>query len=289
MSASVRSFVDVAIVGAGPCGLAAAIAAIRGGLSVAVFDRGCIVNGIASYPTYMTFFSTAERIAIGGVPFLVATDKPTRRDALAYYRGVASMYDVPVRQYETVESMRPVRLDPPAGEPVPTRAAQWLLRSVKRSGEVLETAAHAVIIATGYFGRPNLLQVPGESLPHVRHGYVEGHSAWREPVVIVGGGVIGLCTAYHALRKGFEVTLLERGPEGGDNCSVGNAGMIVPSHFTPLAAPGMISKGLRWMFNPESPFYVRPRVNLDLMRWGWLFYRHSTERHVAASPFWQCA
>jgi thioredoxin reductase (NADPH) len=92
MSASLTTFVDVAIVGAGPCGLAAAIAAIRGGLSVAVFDRGCIVNGIASYPTYMTFFSTAERIAIGGVPFLVATDKPTRRDALAYYRGVASLY-----------------------------------------------------------------------------------------------------------------------------------------------------------------------------------------------------
>ena len=113
-----------------------------------------IVHGIASYPTYMTFFSTAERIAIGGVPFLVATDKPTRRDALAYYRGVASMYDVPVRQYEAVESMRPVHLDPPAGAAAPTRAAQWLLRSVKRSGEVMETAAHAVADdgVTDFFG-----------------------------------------------------------------------------------------------------------------------------------------
>ncbi len=104
-----------------------------------------------------------------------------------------------------------------------------------------------------------------------------------ERVVIVGGGVIGLCSAYYALKRGFPVTVVEREAPGGDNCSMGNAGMIVPSHFTPLAAPGMISKGLRWMFNPESPFYVRPRVNLDLMRWGWLFYRHSTERHVAAS------
>ena len=103
-----------------------------------------------------------------------------------------------------------------------------------------------------------------------------------ERVVIVGGGVIGLCSAYYALKRGFPVTLIERERAGGDNCSMGNAGMIVPSHFTPLAAPGMISKGLRWMGNPESPFYVRPRVNLDLMRWGWLFYRHSTERHVAA-------
>jgi D-amino-acid dehydrogenase len=102
-------------------------------------------------------------------------------------------------------------------------------------------------------------------------------------VVIVGGGVIGLCAAYYSLKRGLAVTLIEREAAGADNCSMGNAGMIVPSHFTPLAAPGMISKGLRWMFNPESPFFVRPRVNLDLMRWGWLFYRHSTERHVAAS------
>ena len=104
-----------------------------------------------------------------------------------------------------------------------------------------------------------------------------------ERVVIVGGGVIGLCAAYYALKRGFPVTLIEREAAGADNCSMGNAGMIVPSHFTPLAAPGMISKGLRWMGNPESPFYVRPRVNLELMRWGWLFYRHSTRRHVAAS------
>lgn len=211
MSTSATTFVDVAIVGAGPCGLAAAIAAIRGGLSVAVFDRGCLVHGIASYPTYMTFFSTAERIAIGGVPFLVATDKPTRRDALAYYRGVASMYDVPVRQYETVESMRPVHLDSPAGAPMPTRAARWLLRSEKRSGEVLETAAHAVIIATGYFGRPNLLQVPGESSPHVRHGYVEGHAAWREPVVIVGGGNSAVDAALDMYRAGAHVTIVHVG------------------------------------------------------------------------------
>lgn len=104
-----------------------------------------------------------------------------------------------------------------------------------------------------------------------------------ERVVIVGGGVIGLCSAYYALKRGFQVTVIEREAAGGDNCSMANAGMIVPSHFTPLAAPGMMAKGLRWMFNPESPFYVKPRMSLDLVRWGWLFYRHSTARHVAAS------
>lgn len=101
-------------------------------------------------------------------------------------------------------------------------------------------------------------------------------------LVILGAGVIGLCTAYYALRRGFAVTVVEREEAGGDNCSMGNAGMVVPSHFIPLAAPGMIAKGLRWMFKRESPFYVRPRLSPELMRWGWLFYRHSTARHVAA-------
>jgi D-amino-acid dehydrogenase len=101
-----------------------------------------------------------------------------------------------------------------------------------------------------------------------------------ERVIIVGGGVIGLCSAYYALKRGFAVTLIDR---GGDNCSTGNAGMVVPSHFIPLAAPGMIAKGLRMMLNPESPFFIRPRLDAGLMRWGWLFYRNSTERHVAAT------
>jgi D-amino-acid dehydrogenase len=105
----------------------------------------------------------------------------------------------------------------------------------------------------------------------------------KDRVVIVGGGVIGLCTAWHALRKGFEVTLLERGPEGGDSCSVGNAGMIVPSHFIPLAAPGMVSKGLRWMFNPRSPFYIHMRLDPQLIRWCLLFLRHANARHVENS------
>jgi D-amino-acid dehydrogenase len=104
----------------------------------------------------------------------------------------------------------------------------------------------------------------------------------NQRVVIVGSGVIGLCTAYYALKRGFAVTVVEREAAGGDNCSTGNAGMIVPSHFIPLAAPGMIAKGLRWMINPKSPFFVRPRLDPSLARWGWLFYRHSTPRHVAA-------
>lgn len=104
-----------------------------------------------------------------------------------------------------------------------------------------------------------------------------------EPHVhIIGGGVIGLCSAYYALNRGMRVTVWEREAEKGDNCSLGNAGMVVPSHFIPLAAPGMLAKGLRWMFNPESPFYVKPRLSPALMRWGWLFYRHANSKHVDA-------
>jgi thioredoxin reductase (NADPH) len=206
---SAAPVVDVAVVGAGPCGLAAAIAAQRAGLSTVVFDRGCLVNGIAGYPTYMTFFSTAERIAIGGVPFIVATEKPTRRDALAYYRGVADLYDVPVRQYERVDSLRPVRVDPrPGQQPEPARGARWLLRSTKQSGATVETAAHAVVVATGYFGRPNRLGVPGEELPHVQHGYREGHAAWRETVVVVGGANSAVDAALDMYRAGAHVTMV---------------------------------------------------------------------------------
>ena len=103
-----------------------------------------------------------------------------------------------------------------------------------------------------------------------------------QKLVIIGGGIIGLSTAYYALKEGFEVTVLDRsGPTDG-SCSSANAGMIVPSHFTPLAAPGVISKGLRWMLDKESPFYVRPRLSLQLARWGWLFCQHTNQNHVEA-------
>ncbi|MEM7385697.1 MAG: FAD-dependent oxidoreductase, partial [Verrucomicrobiota bacterium] len=105
-------------------------------------------------------------------------------------------------------------------------------------------------------------------------------------ILVIGGGVIGLSTAYYLLKKGCRVTLLERGPAERDCCVLGSAGMVVPSHFIPLAAPGVVAQGLRWMANPESPFYVHPRLNLDLMRWGWRFWRSGTRAHVERStPF----
>ena len=218
-----RARVDLLIIGAGPCGLAAAIAAKRAGLGACVLDRGAIVGGIAGYPTYMTFFSTAERLEIGGVPFIVATEKPTRRDALAYYRSVATLFALDVYQYECVEQIEPIEpsVDDVRAEPGSssnetdhrTRTPRWMVRSRSLSGINHETPAHAVVIATGYFGRPNRINVPGGDLPHVRHGYVDGHYAWNQDVVIVGGGNSAVDAALEMYRAGARVTIVHMLPE----------------------------------------------------------------------------
>lgn len=104
-------------------------------------------------------------------------------------------------------------------------------------------------------------------------------------VTILGAGVIGLCTALYCVRRGMSVTVIERKPRSRDGCSFGNAGMIVPSHFTPLAAPGMVALGLKWMWNPESPFYIKPRLDPDLLKWGMHFWQAATRtRADAAAP-----
>ena len=102
-------------------------------------------------------------------------------------------------------------------------------------------------------------------------------------VVVVGGGVLGLSCAYYLAKAGRQVTVIESDPTLLSGASEGNAGMIVPSHFIPLAAPGVISQGLKWMLNPKSPFFLRPRLDFDLMRWVWTFYRHANAGHVQRS------
>lgn len=187
--------VDVAIVGAGPCGLAAAIACTRRGLRTVVLERSCLVAGIASYPTEMSFFSTAERLSIGDVPFVVPGAKPTRREALAYYRAVTRHFGLDVRQYVTVDAI--ARTDD-----------VWSLQATSRAyGDVTITAPH-VIVATGYFGRPNRLRVPGEDAPHVTHRFVEGHVAFDQDVVVVGGANSAVDAALELHRAGARVTLV---------------------------------------------------------------------------------
>ncbi len=191
-----ESAVNAVVIGAGPCGLAAAIAMQRVGLSNVIIERECLVSGIAAYPTEMSFFSTAEKIAIGGVPFSISTPKPLRRDALAYYRTVARHYGILIRQYETVSSLER------------TANGLWRVKSTTRAGADRVTNANAVVIATGYFGQPNRLNVPGESLLHVTHRFVEGHVAYDQDVVVVGGGNSAVDAALELYRAGARVTLV---------------------------------------------------------------------------------
>lgn len=195
----VADVVDVGIVGAGPCGLAAAVAMKRAGLGAVLIDRACLVSGIASYPTYITFFSTAEKLAIAGIPFVVPAEKPTRREALAYYRAVARHFDVPIRQYENVVA-------------VERRGERFLIRSRNRHGDEREMDVGALVVATGYFGHPNRLGVPGEGMPHVTHLFTEGHWAFDQDVVVVGGGNSAVEAALDLYRAGARVTIVHFAP-----------------------------------------------------------------------------
>jgi len=187
------------VVGAGPCGLAAAISLKSAGLSVRVFDRDCVVSSITQYPPYATFFSTAEKLSLGGLPFVVAVAKPSRRDALAYYRTVVSHFGLDVRQYEAVES-------------ISRSGDSFLVKSSRRGAQGAETRARAVVVATGYWGSPNRLGVPGEDLPHVSHAYREAHHAFQQDVVVVGGGNSAAEAALDLWRSGARVTLTHFGP-----------------------------------------------------------------------------
>jgi thioredoxin reductase (NADPH) len=187
--------IDLLIVGAGPCGLAAAISAKRAGLSAVVLEAHSVVSTITQYPTYVRFFSTAEKLALGDLPFIVATEKPARRDALAYYRAVVRHFAIEVRQYERVSSIE-------------RQAGGFVVHSDSRTEGPRATTARAVVVATGYFGSPNYLRVPGEDLPHVTHVYREGHEAFDQDVVVVGGGNSAAEAALDLWRSGARVTLV---------------------------------------------------------------------------------
>jgi thioredoxin reductase (NADPH) len=190
---------DLVIVGGGPCGLAAAVSAQRAGLRALVIESSVVVSTIAAYPTYVRFFSTAEKLSIGGLPFVIATEKPTRRDALAYYRSVVTYFRIPVRQREWVSAIQ--------GE-----SGNFTIVSRTGAGEERKTKAGAVVVATGYFGSPNRLGVPGEDLPHVTHVYKEGHEAFLQDAVVVGGGNSAAEAALDLWRSGARVTLVHFGP-----------------------------------------------------------------------------
>jgi thioredoxin reductase (NADPH) len=181
---------DVIIIGAGPIGLACGIEAARRGFTHLIIEKGCLVDAVFRYPTSMTFFSTADKLEIGDVPFISHGAKPTRSEALEYYRRVCAARGLHVRTYEKVVDVEGAKND----FTVRTREGAYRCRYL--------------IAATGYFDHPNLMGVPGEDLPKVRHYYDEPHPYAGQKVLIVGGGNSAVDAALETFRCRAEVTLV---------------------------------------------------------------------------------
>ncbi|MCG0238928.1 MAG: YpdA family putative bacillithiol disulfide reductase [Firmicutes bacterium] len=192
---------EVAIIGAGPCGLAAALAAHRAGLDYVVVEQGSIAHSITRYPVFMTFFSTADRLEIGGIPLISQSPRPSRTEALTYYRRIAENFGLRVRQWEKVVGAE--RL--PEG---------FRLRTQHRDGRPDQVEARNLVVATGYFDSPNLLGVPGEDDPNLcSHHYTEPGPYYGLRVVVVGGGNSAVEAALDLYRHGARPVLVHRGPD----------------------------------------------------------------------------
>jgi len=188
---------DVICIGAGPTGLATAIEAKRAGMRALVIDKGCLCNSIFNYPVNMVFFTTPELLEIGDLPLVSPNEKPTRVEALKYYRKAAEHYELDLRLTELV-----VRVEGSDGNfTVLTRA---------ENGTAQKYQSRKIVVATGYYDLPNKLNVPGEDLPHVSHYYTEPHAFWRENIVVVGGKNSAAEAALDLYRNGAKVTLVHR-------------------------------------------------------------------------------
>ena len=192
--------IDVAIIGAGPVGLSAAISAKRAGLSYVVLEKGCVVNAVFDYPTYMTFFTTAPELEIGNHPMVTGHDKPDRKDALMYYRLVAQREGLNIRQYTEVVQVHAA----PAGFTLELEAKDG-------TPDVLE--ARRVVVATGYYDNPLHLGLPGEDSENGSHYYTEAHPFWGLNVTVIGAGNSAADAALDLWRGGAKVTMVVRAPE----------------------------------------------------------------------------
>lgn len=185
---------DVLIIGAGPIGLNCAMEAEKNGLSYVIIEKGTIVNSLYNYPLYMRFFSTADKLEIAEIPFITTSPKPGRQDALEYYQGIARQKALKIKLYEKV-------LDISKNErfEIQTSKAKYLAKNV--------------IIATGFYDIPKLLNVPGEHLPKVKHYYTEPYPYANQKIVVIGSSNSAVDAALETYRKGAEVTMIIKGSE----------------------------------------------------------------------------
>lgn len=191
---------DLLVVGAGPTGLACAIEVQKAGYHPVLVDKGCVCNSLFHYPAHMTFFTTPELLEIGGIPFPSPNAKPTRNEALQYYRQVAAYYRLDVRQYHRVER-------------VTGSDGAFMVHTEDRFGRPGSLRSHKLVISTGYYDLPNFMNIPGEKLSKVHHYYDDPHPYYGMDVVVVGGKNSAAIAALELWRSGARVTLVHRDSE----------------------------------------------------------------------------
>ena len=191
---------DVLVIGAGPTGMACAIEAQRLGLKVLILDKGCLVNSLFHYPANMVFFTTPELLEIGDIPFATANMKPTRQEALEYYRKVAEHYQLKLFQYHWVKTV--------TGDD-----DNFRITATDRLGGIHDFRARKIVVATGYYDLSNRLNIPGEDLAKVHHYYHEPHPYYDSDVLVIGGKNSAAISALDLWRHGSRVTLVHRGPD----------------------------------------------------------------------------
>jgi len=191
---------DVLVIGAGPTGMACAIEAQRAGFTSALVDKGCLVNSLFHYPANMVFFTTPELLEIGDIPFTTANQKPNRSEALEYYRNVAQHYRLDVRQYQRVAS-------------VTGYDGAFRVETQDLHGHDHEYVARKIVVATGYYDRPNYLGIPGEDLPKVMHYYKDPYPYFDMDVLIIGAKNSASIAALELWRRGSRVTMVHRGAD----------------------------------------------------------------------------
>ncbi len=189
---------DVLIIGGGPIGLACGIAAKKKGLSYLIIEKGALVNSLFNYPLFMTFFSTSEKLEIGGVPFMSLAAKPGRQEAIEYYRRVKQTYDLQIKLFEEVKSVE--------------QKEDHVFTVTTSKGEYL---ADNIVISTGFYDVPVMMKIPGEDLPKVKHYYKEPHFYAYQKVLVVGANNSAVDAALETWRRGAEVTMVMRGSEIG--------------------------------------------------------------------------
>ena len=190
---------EVVIIGGGPIGIACALEAEKKGLSYVILEKGCLVNSLYHYPTNMTFFSTSEKLELDNIPFISNNPKPGKREALEYYRRIATNNHINIHLFEKVTS---VTTNPDQTHSIETTSAEYL--------------AENVIVATGFYDIPNYLGIPGEELPKVSHYYNDPHYYATQNTVVVGASNSAVDAALEIYRKGGNVTMVVRKPEIGE-------------------------------------------------------------------------